>query len=284
MAEDHQRKSPAAPLLEGDFPDEAFAEVREILFERIGFDLGMYKDGCIRRRIARRARNCGARGVTDYLARLRGDKDEVPALMAALTIHVSQFFRNFPTFEYLRDRVLPELIQRLRGTRSNELNIWCAGCAGGEEPYTLALLLHEMAPLGLSLSLLATDISPDILQRASEGLYDSQRLVELPDRLRERYLTVEGNRYRLNENIRQMVRFQRHNIMTDTEYPRSDLILCRNVLIYFSREEQDRIIGHFARVLRVGGFLVLGRAENLMGRPRLLFESESARERIYRRV
>jgi chemotaxis protein methyltransferase CheR len=81
-----------------------------------------------------------------------------------------------------------------------------------------------------------------------------------------------------------MVRFQRHNIMTDHEYPRSDLILCRNVLIYFSRDEQDRIIGHFARVLPVDGFLVLGRAENLMGEPRTLFASENARERIYRRL
>lgn len=284
MTADHHRKPPVVPLLEGDFPDQAFAEVRDILFERIGFDLGMYKDGCIRRRVARRARNCGVRDVESYLERLRGDHNEVPALMAALTIHVSQFFRNFSTFEYLRDRVLPELIRRLQGTRRKELRIWCAGCAGGEEPYTLALLLHEMAPLGLSVSLLATDISPDILLRAGEGLYEPQRLTEMPERIRERYFTGEGKNYRLHETIRRMVRFQRHNIMTDIEYPAADLILCRNVLIYFSREEQERIIGHFARVLPAGGFLVLGRAENLMGEPRLLFESENARERIYRRV
>ncbi|WP_432821598.1 CheR family methyltransferase [Trichloromonas sp.] len=284
MTADPNRKSPAAPLLEGDFPDQAFAEVRDILFERVGFDLGMYKDGCIRRRVARRARSCGARDAADYLQRLRGDKDEVPALMAALTIHVSQFFRNISTFEHLRDQVLPQLIQRLQGVRNRPLKIWCAGCAGGEEPYTLALMLHEMAPLGVPLSLLATDISPDILQRAHEGLYESQRLAEMPDQIRERYFTAEGDRYRLQENIRRMVRFQRHNIMTDTEYPEADLILCRNVLIYFSREEQERIISHFARVLPVGGFLVLGRAENLMGESRALFESENARERIYRRV
>ncbi len=284
MSADHNRKLSASPLLEGDFPDKAFAEVRDILFERIGFDLGMYKDGCIRRRVARRARNCGARNAEDYLTRLRDDKDEVAALMAALTIHVSQFFRNFSTFEYLRDRVLPELIKRLRESRRKELKIWCAGCAGGEEPYTLALLLREIAPMEITFSLLATDVSPDILQRAGEGLYEPQRLTELPERMRERYFTVEGDRYRLDENIRRMVRFQRHNIMTDTEYPEADLVLCRNVLIYFSREEQERIVGHFARVLPVGGFLVLGRAENLMGEPRSLFESENARERIYRRV
>jgi len=284
LATDHNRKQPVVPLLEGDFPDEAFAEVRDFLFEQIGFDLGMYKDGCIRRRVARRARNCGARNAEGYLERLRGDKDEVSALMAALTIHISQFFRNFSTFEHLRDRVFPELIRRLQGARRKELKIWCAGCASGEEPYTLALLLHEMAPLGLSLSLLATDLSPDILQRAREGLYEPQRLTELPDRMRERYFIAEGSRYRLHETIRRMVRFQRHNIMTDTEYPEADLILCRNVLIYFSREEQERIVGHFARVLPVGGFLVLGRAENLMGESRSLFESENARERIYRRV
>ncbi len=284
MTADHNHKSPVVSLLEGDFSEQAFAEVREILFERIGFDLGMYKDGCIRRRVARRARICGAHDVAEYLQRLRDDKDEVPALMAALTIHVSQFFRNITTFEYLRDRVLPELIQRLRSDRRKELKVWCAGCAGGEEPYTLALLLREMAPLGLPVSLLATDISPDILLRAGEGLYEPQRLTELPDPLLEQYFTAEGKNYRLHKTIRRMVHFKRHNIMTDTEYPEADLILCRNVLIYFSREEQERIIGHFARVLPAGGFLVLGRSENMMGEPRSLFETENARERIYRRL
>jgi len=283
LAADKNRQPPAIPLA-GDFPDQAFAEVRDILLQRIGFDLGMYKDGCIRRRIARRARNCGAEDAEEYVARLRVDRDELPALMAALTIHVSQFFRNPTTFEYLRDRVLPTLIRRQRQSGQRELRIWCAGCAGGEEPYSLALLLHEMGPLDFSLSLLGTDISPDILRRAGEGLYEPQRLAELPERMRERYFITEGNRYRLDENIRKMVRFQRHNIMTDDEFPPSDLILCRNVLIYFSRQEQDRIVGHFARVLSTGGFLVLGRAENLMGGPRTLFESENARERIYRRL
>jgi chemotaxis protein methyltransferase CheR len=282
LVADLDLKMALSSLFEGDFPDPVFAEIRSLLLERIGFDLGMYKDGCIRRRLARRARSCQAADAEGYLERLRCDPDEVTALMAALTIHVSQFFRNPSTFEYLRERVLPLLLRRARTESRQPLRIWCAGCAGGEEPYSLALLLHGLAPERNPL-LLATDISPEILQRAQEGWYERQRLSELSERLRERFFSLEGERYRLHENIRRMVQFQQHNIMTDSEYPKSDLILCRNVLIYFERKEQERIISHFARVLSPGGFLVLGRAENLMGESRNSFESENARERIYRR-
>lgn len=269
------------PLFEGDISATVFADIRQILLERIGFDLGTYKDGCIRRRLARRARSCRVRDGEDYLERLRTDPDEVAALMAALTIHVSQFFRNPSMFASLREQVLPVLLQRVR-FESKPLRIWCAGCAAGEEPYSLALLLHELAPKIAPL-LLATDISPEILENARHGLYPASRLAELPSGFLERFFSPEGSSYRLHESIRRRVQFQRLNIMTDSEFPKSDLILCRNVLIYFSRDEQERIISHFARVLAPGGFLVLGRAENLMGASRELFESENTRERIYRR-
>ncbi|MEJ2199874.1 MAG: protein-glutamate O-methyltransferase CheR [Desulfuromonadaceae bacterium] len=267
---------------EGDFPEPIFAEIRSLLLDRVGFDLGLYKDGCIRRRLARRARSCRVGSAADYLRRLRADPDEVAALMASLTIHVSQFFRNPSTFEYLRDRVLPTLLQQVQAESERPLRIWCAGCAGGEEPYSLALLLHEMTP-ALEPVLLATDISPAILQRARAGLYHEQQLLELPERLRQRYFSPENEQYRLNPEIRRMVQFRKQNLMTDCEYPQVDLILCRNVLIYFSRAEQERIIRQFARVLPAGGYLVLGRAENLMGKVRGRFENERTRERIYRR-
>lgn len=268
---------------EGDFPEAAFAEVRALLLERAAFDLGHYKDGCIRRRVARRARACRCAAVA-YPARLRDDPGEAEALLAALTIHVSQFFRNPSTFDHLRRRVLPELIERARRTRRGELRLWCAGCAGGEEPYSLALLARELAPAKLSLSLLATDLSPAILERARAGLYEPARLTQVPLELRERYFRVEGQGFRLDHEIRRMVRFRRQDLLAPEEYPRADLILCRNVLIYFSRAEQERIIDRFARALPPGGFLVIGRAENLFGPVRNQFRGEFPRERIYRRL
>lgn len=266
-----------------EFPETTFAEVRALLLERAGFDLGHYKDGCARRRVARRARTCRCDGAT-YVQRLRDDPAEAEALLAALTIHVSQFFRNPSTFDHLRRQVLPALIERARRTRRGELRLWCAGCAGGEEPYSLALLAQELAPPGLSLSLLATDLSPVILERAREGFYEPARLAQVPEELRERYFRAEGQGFRLDREIRRMVRFRRQDLLAPGEYPRADLILCRNVLIYFSRPEQERIVDRFAQALPPGGFLVIGRAENLFGAARERFHGELPRERIYRRL
>lgn len=268
---------------DAEFPEATFAEVRALLLERAGFDLGHYKDGCARRRVARRARTCRCDGAA-YARRLRDDPAEAEALLAALTIHVSQFFRNPSTFDHLRRQVLPALIERAGRTRRGELRLWCAGCAGGEEPYSLAMLARELAPPGLSLSLLATDLSPVILERAREGLYAPTRLVQVPAELRERYFHAEGQDFRLDREIRRMVRFRRQDLLAAGEYPRADLILCRNVLIYFSRPEQERIADRFSRALPPGGFLVIGRAENLFGAARERFHGEVPRERIYRRL
>jgi chemotaxis protein methyltransferase CheR len=130
---------------------------------------------------------------------------------------------------------------------------------------------------------LATDVSAAVLDAAREGLFEAPRLQEVPPSARARYFRPEGEKFRLVERIRSRVCFERHNIMTDEDYPKADLILCRNVLIYFTREEQGRILSRFAAALPEGGALVLGRAETLVGPERRLFRAEFPAERIYRR-
>lgn len=270
------------PFVGSEFPDEDFGAVRDILLARRGFDLAMYKDRCIKRRIATRVRALGFDEPGPYLAVLRRDEAEVDALMAALSIHVSQFFRNPSTFATLEGKILPELVGRARKSGRPEVRVWSVGCAGGEEPYSLALLVDELAPKGVRVSILGTDVSGPVLERARKGLFDPQRLEEVPEEVRERYFSEEGRHYRLQERIRGMVRFQRHDILTSRNYPEADLILCRNVMIYFSREEQENILGRFAAVLSPGGYLVLGRAETMIGTIRERFEAVSPEERIYR--
>ncbi len=271
------------PFVGADFRDEDFQEVVNILQSRRAFDLGSYKDRCIKRRIASRVR---ARGLTDsahYVELLDNDNDELDALLAVLTIHVSQFFRNPSTYRVLEEKILPELIARARSRQEQQLRVWSVGCAGGEEPYSLALLLHELDPAGLQLSIFGSDVSEPILARAEKGEYDAQRLAEVPDVVRDRYFErLEGTRFRLKQDIRQMVSFSKHDVLTDLDYPPADLILCRNVMIYFSREEQSKILARFARSLGPDSFLVLGRAETLVGTARHLFRSEYPVERIYR--
>jgi chemotaxis protein methyltransferase CheR len=272
-----------APFVGSEFPEAEFREVCRILLAKRGFDLAMYKDRCVKRRIATRVRARGFSEPRPYLALLEGDEAELDTLLAALTIHVTQFFRNPSTFALLEQQVLPALLNRVQTEGRQKLRLWSVGCASGEEPYSLALLMRKLAPPALKVDILGTDISHAILESARDGLYDLQRLAEVPADLRERYFFPDGRGYRLSEAIRRMVRFERHDMLTAPAYPRVDLIICRNVLIYFSREEQENILQRFAEALPVGGILVLGKAEMLLPRSRRLFAAECVSERIYRR-
>ncbi len=270
------------PITGSDLPEELFAGIREQLLRHCRFDIGLYKDNCIKRRIAKRLR---ARGVSDfgsYLQLLTEEPAECDVLMTTLSIHVSQFFRNPSTFAALEGEILPELLCRTEWSGNRKVLLWSVGCAAGEEPYSLALLLEELDPRRRSM-ILASDLSADVLVRARQGLYDEARLAEVPRSIRERYFTREPEGYRLQETIRRRVRFERQDILSATPYPQADLILCRNVLIYFSRAEQEKILCRFAAALRRQGVLVLGKAETLVGEARRLFRSDSTGERIYRR-
>jgi chemotaxis protein methyltransferase CheR len=271
------------PFVGSEFPEADFQAVREILLARRGFDLGLYKDRCLKRRIATRVRARGFSEAGPYVELLGRDEAEVDALLAALTIHVSQFFRNPSTFAVLERTILPELLRRALSSQGRLVRLWSVGCAGGEEPYSLALLVSELAPGEARVTILGTDVSAPVLERARAGLFDPQRLAEVPPEVRQRCFIREGSAFRLAGEIRRLVEFRRHNVLTETDYPPADLILCRNVLIYFSREEQEKILLRFAASLPAGGFLVLGKAEMLLGEARRLFSVECAAERIYRR-
>ena len=264
-----------------DLPEAAFDAIRDILLAGRGFDLEGYKDRCIKRRIAARIRNLGCFSAEDYILRLQGDEAEIDQLIETLTIHVSQFFRNISTFSRLEEEVLPELLGKRRG--QGEVRVWSVGCAGGEEPYSIALLCDELCDPEDRVSILGTDISAEVLKRARTGLYDVQRLTEVPQEVLERYFSREGTRYRLNKDIRARVRFFRHDILTDRPFHRVDLILCRNMLIYFSRQEQEKILRALADALVPDGLLVLGRAETLVSESREFFSCIDPTERIYRK-
>jgi chemotaxis protein methyltransferase CheR len=280
---DHPASTTALAFVGSDLPDEDLELLRRLLLECRGFDLGGYKGACIKRRIAMRIRACGHHAVAPYLQLLRHNQGEMDRLLATLSIHVSHFFRNPSTFTTLQRHILPELLQQT-AQQNRPLRIWSAGCAGGEEPYSLALLLAELLPSGQGLSLLGTDISPAVLEQARAGLYDRSRLAEVPAAVLQRYFCAEGEKLGLRAEIRRLVVFRQHNLLQEEErFPAADLVLCRNVMIYFSRAEQEKILSRFAAVLPEHGFLVLGKAETMVGAGCNYFQVECATERIYRR-
>lgn len=284
MESNQDNQAVAIPFVGSDLRDEDFESIRRLLLERCGLDLASYKDQCIRRRIAGRIRALGYATFAPYLEWLRTDAREAETLLAALSIHVSQFFRNPSTFRALEERYLPELIERACRSGERKLTLWSAGCAGGEEAYSLALLLADLAPADFAARVLATDISPVALERARRGEFDGGRLAEVPSAVRQRWFQASGNQFRLDDSIRERVEFACHDLLAANPYPRADLILCRNVLIYFSREEQEVILQRFADALPPAGILVLGKTETLLGESRRLFQIEQPEERICRRT
>ena len=267
-----------------DLSDTDFESVAKLLRRRRQFDLSQYKDRCIRRRIAKRLRVCQVRDFPAYLNKLEVDRDELDALLSTISIHVSQFFRNPDTFRILEQKILPELLRYARADGRTGLTLWSAGCSTGEEPYSLALLVDDMAVQDLDIRILATDISEPVLESARLGSFEATRMKEIPPDVIASYFQAENGHYRLADRVRKKVEFLRHNIMTASGYPPADLILCRNVLIYFTRSEQERILSRFAETLPEHGALVLGRAETITGEARDYYRPEFPVERIYRRT
>lgn len=275
----------SAQIWTGDgLTDAEFSAISERLRNLRQFDLGQYKDRCVRRRIAKRLRACKVADFAAYLKRLDIDQYELDTLVASISVHVSQFFRNPDTFRIIEQKILPGLCCQARTAGRNKLTLWSAGCATGEEPYSLALMVDDQSTEDLDIHVLATDSSAAVLDTARAGLFDLSRMQEVPPAVRDRYFRAAGPRYRLIEPVHKLVAFRQHNLMADGAYPAADLILCRNVLIYFSRSEQEKILLRFAAALPPDGVLILGRSETIPGEVRHYLKSEFPVERIYRRT
>ena len=266
--------------------DDELAEIGLILEMHRNFSISVYKDKCMKRRVAIRMRSCQCHDAATYCNLLRQSEQELDLLQKALTIHVSQFFRNPSMFDKLRSDVLPSLFAHSEGKNVN-LRIWSLGCAGGEEAYSLAILLREHFAQHLqhtSAVINATDIDIETIQVAKRAEYNEDRLKDLPDKIRERYFRPNGSLMRLSPLIRDMVTFNHGNITSFENYLPHDLVLCRNTLIYFTRHDQERILNGIAASLPTGGILVLGKSETLVGEVRRKFSAVCPVERIYRRI
>lgn len=256
---------------------------RKIHAER-GFNGHFYKDKCLRRRLAVRMRARGEPTYAGYSALLDREPGEYDALMDALTINVTKFFRNAEVWELVEEAVIPSLFQGEPGER----RVWSAGCASGEEIYTVAILLREYATRhGLEAALprfrlLGTDIDIRSLEAARRGTFPALSMGEIPPPLAERWFSA-GPPYDLDPRLREGVEFEHRDLLSGAAEPGQHLILCRNVIIYFDRTIQETLFDRFYDALVPGGFLVLGKVETLLGRTRSLFEAVGNRQRVFRK-
>jgi chemotaxis methyl-accepting protein methylase len=266
--------------------DDGFAELTARIAAETGFACASYKERCLRRRLAVRMRARGVHTYADYARVLDGDAHEWERLLDALTINVTKLFRDRDAFAALAREVVPTLWREVDGP----IRVWSAGCASGEEVYSLAALFHHHAEsLGETgrlsrVSIVGTDIDRPSLAAAAAGRYPVSAFVDTPPELRARSFTP-GHPAEVVPELRSLVRFERRDLLGDAPpVDAFDLILCRNVLIYFDRDTQERLFAAFRDALRPGGFLVLGKVETLLGDSRRGFDAVVARERVFRRV
>lgn len=254
------------------------------LREEIGLNLKQYKPNYLKRRIGVRMRATGCTDYLQYRQYIKKEAGEGQRLINDLTINVTEFFRDHDVYEAIRKQVLPELIDHKRGSRIYSLRAWSAGCATGEEPYSLAILFlnaleREGDAESWTVRITATDLDDKALERARAAKYEMVK--PLPGLILEDYFTREGGLYAVREEIKRPVRFLLIDIMKQPPLRHLDLILCRNVLIYFERDKQHLILEIFHSCLRPGGFLVLGKSEAVVGAGESGFEPYKRRERIY---
>jgi chemotaxis protein methyltransferase CheR len=264
--------------------ERAFRALTQQIAQARGFSCEAYKDKCLRRRIAVRMRACGVHTYDDYAAVLSRDAKEYEHLLDALTINVTKFYRNAETWDAVRP-----LVAAAWKARQGQYAAWSAGCASGEEPYTIAALLADIARLAGAEDQLsrtrvdATDIDRASLERIAAAQYAESAFVEMPKAMADRFFTRTAPREPVPA-VKRLVHPVKNDLLKERPpHPPYDLIFCRNVVIYFDRPSQEKLFVRFAESLRPGGLLVLGKVETLFGESRDLLELQDARERIYRR-
>jgi chemotaxis methyl-accepting protein methylase len=272
---------PFALPLEGD--DEELEKLKRKIERDRGFNCGFYKDKCLRRRIAVRMRARGRRTFAEYSSLLEQEPGEYDHLLDTLTINVTKFFRNPETWEAVEAQVVPHLF-----AAKGPIRVWSAGSASGEEAYTVSILLQEWAekhrrvPELERVRIVGTDIDRRSLENAARGVYPELSLTETPARVRERWFS-DGPPFRIRPEAQRGVSFTRRDLISERAEAGQSLIFCRNVVIYFDREIQERLFKDFYDALVPGGFLVLGKVETLIGVARTLFRPVNNRERIFQK-
>jgi chemotaxis protein methyltransferase CheR len=251
-----------------------FKKVCDIVHDLAGIHLHEGKRELVVARLSKRIRQLGMKSVGDYLTYVReqNTQEELVTMLDALSTNLTSFWRESQHFDYVAKNTLPWVVARCRQSGDWRVRIWSAGCSSGEEPYGLAMLmLHELdKPSQYDLKILATDLSTKVLGIAKAAVYSAERVKPIPQDIRRLYITEEstnyGKQYRVSQEIKSLVSFARLNLMES--WPMRgpmDFIFCRNVMIYFDKPTQTKLVKRFHELLRPGGTLFVGHSESLTG-------------------
>ncbi|MCI8448921.1 MAG: protein-glutamate O-methyltransferase CheR [Eubacterium sp.] len=234
-------------------------------------DLNCYKEKQMKRRIDTLIGKTKAKTYDEYVSLLKTDKAVLEQFVNFLTINVSEFYRNPDQWRILDTKVFPELISKF----GKSLKIWSAACSTGDEPYSLVMALSKHIPLN-QIRILATDIDKQVLEKARVGLYNNKSIANVPEDLKKKYFTKIGASYQISDEIKKRVEFKEHNLLRDPYPSGYDMIVCRNVVIYFTDDAKQEIYTKFNQALKKDGILFIGSTEQIMNYKELNYERSSS--------
>lgn len=227
------------------------------IYNYTGIDLSLYKEAQMKRRLTSLREKRDYDSFDTYFRALKQDNELFYEFLDRMTINVSEFYRNVQRWDVLEQDILPELVKNKR-----RLKVWSAACSTGEEPYTLAMVLSHYFNLK-DISILATDIDQNVMMRAKQGVYPERSLKEVPEKIKKKYFKQNGGFYEVTDDIKQCVTFRKHNLLADRYEQQFDLIVCRNVLIYFTEDAKQDVYRNFSHALNDNGVLFVGSTEQI---------------------
>lgn len=264
---------------------EGFNKILDFINQKRGIDLRSYRQNFVFRHLRSCVADSGAKTYQEYISYLKQEPGGIDCLLDALSINVTHFFRDREVWDAFRGKVLPELLKRKSSTDQGLIRVWSAACASGQEPYSLAIMFNEAvgADSRYLIKIWASDVDDDALQRARAGEYDARDFRETDKKLLEKYFEpVYNGRYAVKEEIKKMVRFEKHNLITLPALKFMDVIFCRNVMIYFKREQQELLLNKFFGSMNTDGYLVIAKVETVWDKT--MFVPVDPLQKIYQKA
>ena len=248
-----------------------YEDFKKDIFTLTKIDLNAYKEKQMKRRIETLISKNNITSYKDYVALIKKDAEKFEQFVNFLTINVSEFYRNPEQWGILDKEVFPALVQRF----GKSLKVWSAACSTGDEPYSLVMALSKHIPLN-QIKITATDIDKQVLDKARMGLYNEKSIAAVPPEFKKKYFTKVGNSYKIADEIKRQVEFKEHNLLKDPYPTGCHLIVCRNVLIYFTEEAKEEIYKKFNAALTKDGILFIGSTEQIMNYRELNYQRKQS--------
>jgi chemotaxis protein methyltransferase CheR len=245
--------------------DKEFALFSTIIYEQSGIHFSTMNRSILETRLQERIKVAQQKDIAAYYAYILANAEEMKMLLDSVTTNLTKFFRNTGQFDTLERFVIPDLLAYKTKFKSESIRVWSAGCATGEEPYSIAMVLKDKIPRNYTIEVIASDLSLKSIMIAQEGYYPENKIDGIPPHYLEKFLEKKAKGFQIREDVKSLVRFDYHNLKYDSGLKNMDILFCRNVIIYFDETAQKAVINRFWNSMSPHSFLFLGHSESLFG-------------------